>query len=89
MRRYKAGVCSFICSAVRESNLRNILSSARGAEEGPNRFPYFLQSLLLGLGSHETGERNEGHPLDCVAVVSGSEHRDGERRAKGRKKEGV
>ena len=60
-----------------------------GAEEGPNRFPYFLQSLLLGLGSHETGERNEGHPLDCVAVVSGSEHRDGERKAKGRKKEGV
>ena len=27
MRGYDAGVCSFICSAVRESNLRNILSS--------------------------------------------------------------
>ena len=30
MRGYDAGVCSFICSAVRESNLRNILSSVEG-----------------------------------------------------------
>ena len=88
MRGYNAGVCSFICSAVRESNLRNILSSVERRKGLIGSLTSFSLSLL-GLGSHETGERNEGHPLDCVAVVSGSEHRDGERKAKGRRKEGV